>query len=107
MTVGKEKRRIGREFAASPFYGRMVKLPLVRIPLPGCTLLLWFVSDVGLVPQSITIWNVYDSPMSALVKLLLITLLFNICPGVRVITDDVSVNGAPFAPSTALICTWA
>ena len=58
----------------------MVKLPLVRIPLAGppLTAVLWFVSDVGLVPQSIPIWNVYDSPMSAFVKLFVSCWLFNV-----------------------------
>ena len=44
----------------------MVKLPLVRTkPMAA---VLCCVSDVGLVPQSITIWKLNDLPMSALVN---------------------------------------
>lgn len=49
-----------------PFYASMVKLPLVRTkPMAA---VLCCVSDVGLVPQSITIWKLNDLPMSALVN---------------------------------------
>ena len=80
MTIRKEKWEEGGEIVVLRLYGSMVKLPLVRIPLAGppLTRVLCCVSDVGLVPQSITIWNVNDSPMSALVNAFVKTWLFNV-----------------------------
>jgi len=86
------------------FYGSTVKLPLTRTPVFA---VLNCVSDVGLVPQTITIWNVNDLPMSAFVKVLDSCWLTRFCPGVRVNTWDVSVNGAEPAPSITLIWTSA
>ena len=48
----------------------MVKLPLVRMPFSVPPWVCTLFSAVGLVPQSITIWNVYEEPMSPFVKVL-------------------------------------